>query len=191
MFVREKQDFSINKESFPEGERYKDEVNENVLFLSHLAQYNQSVSKDVWKWFQALNIINGLDERYYEEFTTMLLKEDSSFKTWAANALKYLEISNIEAGEKDGEIVTYHNKYDENNLLVGAVPFDSRSESNGTQKLIRILGPIYFTLKSGSVLFVDELDSKLHPNLSKKLLELFQQHNKRNAQFILLRRIQV
>jgi AAA15 family ATPase/GTPase len=36
----------------------------------------------------------------------------------------------------------------------------------------------------GKVLFIDELDSKLHPNLTKKLLELFHRFNLRNAQFI-------
>lgn len=184
LYIRDKQVFQINRDSFIEGQKFKDEVNENVLFLSHLAQYNQPVSKQVIKWFNNTTAINGLDEEHYQDFTADLLKNDPVFKTWAATALKYLEISNIEAGEADGEIITYHNKYDENNLLIGTVPFDSYMESNGTQKLIRILGPIYFTLKHGGVLFVDELDCKLHPNLTRKLLDLFQRYNERQAQFI-------
>ncbi|MFD1257784.1 ATP/GTP-binding protein [Mucilaginibacter terrae] len=185
LFSREGQEFEINNESFPEGEKYKDEVNDNVLFLSHLAQYNQKNSKKVLEWFDNLNVISGLHEEFHKGFTADLLRTDSNFKKWAASVLKYLEISNIEAGEKDGEIITYHNKYDGNNLLIEAIPFQSKMESDGTVKLIHILGPIYDTLRSGSILFIDEFDSKLHPNLTKKLVSFFQEFNLRNAQFII------
>jgi len=184
LFVRDHQAFEINKESFVEGEKYKSEVNENVLFLSHLAQYNQPVSRHVLSWFINAAVISGLEDDYYKDFTAELLKENSDFKAWTAYALKYLEIANIEAGEEEGEIFTYHKKFDENNLLIGAVPFNIDSESDGTRKLIHILGPIYDVLRSGGVLFIDELDCKLHPNLTVKLLALFQQYNKRNAQLI-------
>lgn len=184
LFMREEQQFVINHESFPEGDRYKKEVNPNVLFLSHLAQYNQKISKHVLAWFNKLNIISGLDDHYHQGVTTTLLKNNLNFKKWAALVLKFLEISNIEASEKDGEIVTYHNKYDDDNLLIDAVPFLSNLESDGTIKLIRILGPIYDTLKSGGVLFIDELDSKFHPNLTKSLISFFQEFNLHKAQFI-------
>jgi AAA15 family ATPase/GTPase len=184
LFSREGQEFNINKESFSEGEKFKDEVNSNVLFLSHLAQYNQKNSKLILAWFSHLNAISGLHEQFHKDFTTELLKNNLNFKRWAASVLKYLEISNIEAGEKDGEIITYHNKYDENNLLVDTAPFSSINESDGTIKLIHILGPIYDTLRTGGVLFIDELDSKLHPNLTKNLISFFQEFNLRNAQFV-------
>ncbi|NML40719.1 ATP-binding protein [Chitinophaga sp. G-6-1-13] len=183
LFNREDQIFTINQESFREGSKYE-EVNENVLLLSHLAQYNQPVTKEVLAWFQNTAAIDGINENHYSHYTANLLRENSSFKEWATVALKYLEIANIEAGEKDGEIITYHRKYDENNLIVEAVPFKTRIESDGTRKLIHILGPLYYTLRYGGVLFIDEFDCKLHPNLSKKLLSLFQKYNKRNAQFI-------
>ncbi|WP_295651514.1 ATP-binding protein [uncultured Mucilaginibacter sp.] len=184
LFTRDGQNFIVNKESFGEGEKYKDEVNSNVLFLSHLAQYNQKVSKKIIFWFYNFNVISGLHELFHKDFTTKLLRSDLNFQKWAANVLKYLEISNIEAGEKDGEIITYHNKYDENGLLIEAIPFQSKMESAGTVKLIHILGPIYDTLRRGGILFIDELDSKLHPNLTKKLMCFFQEFNFLKAQFI-------
>ena len=57
-------------------------------------------------------------------------------------------------------------------------------ESEGTKKLIHILGPIYDTLRKGKILFIDEFNSKLHTNLSKKLLTFFNSLNKRNAQIV-------
>lgn len=184
LFTRKGSKFEINKESFPEGEKYKNDVNSNVLLISHLAQNNQKISRIIFHWFSNMNVISGLYDLNYNKFTAKLLESDPKFKKWASMALKYLEITNVEAGEKEGEIITYHNKYDENNLLIDSVAFNSKMESDGTKKLIHTLGPIYDTLKLGRVLFIDEFDSKLHPNLSKKLIELFHKCNKKGAQLI-------
>lgn len=185
LFIRDKSEFQINKTTFKEGLRYKDEVNQNVLFLSHLAQYNQEISRSIFTWFMNVNVLSGLTERNYFKFTARLLKTDNNFKNWMSLALKYMEITNIEAGEEEGEIVTYHNKYDENNFLLESIPFNFNTrESHGTRKLIHILGPIYDTIKNGRILFIDEFDSRLHPNLTRKLLELFQEFNRTGAQLI-------
>jgi AAA15 family ATPase/GTPase len=184
LFIREDNNFEINFESFSEGEKYKTEVNSNVLFISHLAQNNQPISKLVFQWFFNINVISSLREDFYEKFTSYLLENDLNFKKWSAFALKYLEITNIEAGDKEGEIITYHNKYDKNNLLIDVIPFKAKMESDGTQKLIHILGPIYDTIRNKRILFIDEFDSKLHPNLSKRLIDFFHKFNKLGAQII-------
>ncbi|WP_422354133.1 AAA family ATPase [Roseivirga pacifica] len=185
LFERNRNDFKINNKAFPEGKKRKDEVNENVLFLSHLSQYNQKISRTVFDWFSNINTISGLRENAYEKFTTYLLEKDSNFKNWMTATLKFLEITNVDPGEEDGDIVTYHNKYDENNFLVDSVPFIARDEeSAGTTKLIYLLGPIYDTLRSGRILFIDEFDNKLHPNLTKKLVELFHEINIHGAQLV-------
>lgn len=46
-------------------------------------------------------------------------------------------------------------------------------ESEGTKKLFEISGPIFDTLLEGKILFVDELDAKMHPLLSRELVRLF------------------
>jgi AAA15 family ATPase/GTPase len=183
LFFRTNSEYEINKSAFKEGLKYKDDVNQNVLFLSHLAQNNQEVSRLVFNWFLNVNVLSGLAENY-SKYTVNLLHNDVKFKNWVSLTLKYMEISNIEADEEEGEIVTYHNRFDENNFLVDSVPFKLSNESHGTKKLINILGPIYDTLRNGRILFIDEFDSKLHPNLSKKLLILFNEFNKRGAQMI-------
>lgn len=184
LFTREGADFTINQDSFKEGEKYKNDVNSNVLLISHLAQNNQPVARIIFNWFAKINVISGIYDTNYNKFTANLLKSDTNFKKWASIVLKYLEVTNVEAGENDGEIITYHNKYDSNNLLIDSVQFSSEMESDGTKKLIHILGPLYDTLKFGRVLFIDEFDSKLHPNLSIRLIELFQKFNKNGAQLI-------
>lgn len=184
LFYRKGSKFEINSESFKEGESFKKFVNSNVLFISHLAQNNQTVSSKVYRWFKSTNVISGLYDSNYNKFTVSLLLNNPNFKKWSTYALRYLEITNVEAREDSGEILTYHNKYDENNLLIDSVPFNELMESEGTKKLINTLGPIYDTLSKGRLLWIDELDSKLHPNLSKKLIELFHQFNRKGAQLV-------
>jgi AAA15 family ATPase/GTPase len=82
-------------------------------------------------------------------------------------------------------IITWHRKFDENNLLIDSIPFSFDSdESEGTKKLIYLLGPWYDSLKNGKILVVDELDSRLHSKLTLKLVEYFHRHNTNNAQLI-------
>jgi len=187
LFIRDAENsiFDINEESFEEGKIYKENVNSNVLFISHLAQNNQKISRLIFSWLSNVNVISGVHEHNYDKYTAKLLGRDENFKKWATSVLRHLEISNIEAGEKNGKIITHHNRFDENDLLIDTAPFTARMESEGTKKLIHILGPIYDSLRNGKVLFIDEFDSKLHPNLSIKLISFFNELNIRNAQIII------
>lgn len=66
------------------------------------------------------------------------------------------------------------------------VPFDLEDESVGTQTWFRLIGPALNALRRGRVLLFDEIDASLHPRLSARLLELFQDPvtNPRGAQLI-------
>lgn len=86
---------------------------------------------------------------------------------------------------KRDQLITFHRKYDENNVFVGTVPFYfDRQESEGTKKLLYLLGPWYDTLQNGKILLIDELDSRLHSHLILRLIEYFHQSNQNNAQLV-------
>lgn len=86
---------------------------------------------------------------------------------------------------KRDQLITFHRKYDENNVLVDTVPFNfDKQESEGTKKLLYLLGPWYDTLKNGKVLIIDELDSRLHTHLTLRLIDFFHHLNKNNAQLV-------
>ena len=59
-------------------------------------------------------------------------------------------------------------------------------ESEGTKKIINMSGPIIDTLERGGLIVVDEFDAKLHPLLTKKIIEIFNspESNPNNAQLI-------
>jgi len=185
LFERRNSQFDINANSFAEGNKYKKSVNANVLFLSYLAQNNAKVSSEVFDFFDNVNVVSALSNEHYEKVTKELLNSNPKFKIWLSYAVKFLKISNVEINTND-KILTYHNKFDSNNFVIDTVSFDLDSEeSEGTKKLIYLLGAIYDTLQWGRILFIDEFDSKLHPNLSEKLIRFFHKYNQNRAQVIL------
>lgn len=66
------------------------------------------------------------------------------------------------------------------------IPFRLDEESDGTQTWFALIGPMIYALRNGRLLLVDELDGSLHPRLSARLLELFQdpETNPHGAQLI-------
>jgi predicted ATPase len=65
-------------------------------------------------------------------------------------------------------------------------PLDFSAESEGTRAWYRLIGPVLQTLRSGSLLLFDELDSSLHPTLTAELIRLFHDPatNPRGAQLV-------
>jgi len=59
-------------------------------------------------------------------------------------------------------------------------------ESDGTQRMFKLLGPIYDVLRDGSVLVMDELDTSLHADITRELVQLFNspETNPNHAQLI-------
>src|SRR5439155_9785576 len=64
--------------------------------------------------------------------------------------------------------------------------FDYFDESQGTQKLFSLAGPLLDIIKNGKVLVIDELDRSLHPLLVRQIVRTFQDpvQNERGAQLI-------
>lgn len=89
--------------------------------------------------------------------------------------------------EAFSDAATIHNVYNENKQKVGTAKFSfTNAESAGTRKFFVFTAILMHILSNGYILAVDELDSKLHPNLVCKIIELFnsKEHNPKNAQLI-------
>lgn len=68
----------------------------------------------------------------------------------------------------------------------GSAVFEFQDESEGTQKLFALAGPIFEILKRGQILIVDELDRSLHALLVRQLISMFQNPdlNQNGAQLV-------
>ena len=89
-------------------------------------------------------------------------------------------------GKAPPRIITYRKTY-ENGKESGIEEFDlRRQESDGTKKLFALAGSLAQSLEIGKTIVVDELESKLHPLVTKKIVKLFNSNisNKKNAQLI-------
>lgn len=195
MFIRENDGIAINEDLFPEGIDREEMTNDNRLFLSLVAQLGGVISKEVLSFFQVeCNVISGLDNSGYSGFTKQRFKAHDAISEDAMKFFRKLQLGftqiDIEEQEVDIsdvpaefspqkrltklEVFSSHNIYDANGIVTGNYKFPfSDHESNGTQKIFGLAGPIFDTLRCGSILVIDELDAKMHPLISQQIVRLF------------------
>ena len=172
----------------------------NVPFISVLSQFDGKISNQVIEWFQDLRVISGTNDIALRGYTLRKFEEDDEFRNWALEILKNFQIedvivSNPEPQELDKSDIS---KFSKNGTrmrkqveLVKRISEDLSSmmpielESEGTKKVIYILGPIYDVIMNNRVLVVDEFDSKFHTLLSKYLIGLFHNKNAGCSQLII------
>ena len=79
-----------------------------------------------------------------------------------------------------------HHVFNDDNQPAGEVKFDYLNESDGTIKMISLAGPILDALLTGKILVIDELDARLHPLLTRFIINLFNSsvRNPHNAQLL-------
>jgi len=100
------------------------------------------------------------------------------------NIREFIQKNNAEV---ISDVLISHRTYDADKNHVGEIQFSlGKDESSGTRKFFALTGPVLDALEKGYPLFIDELDSKLHPNLVCKLVELFNstKYNPHNAQLL-------
>jgi AAA15 family ATPase/GTPase len=100
---------------------------------------------------------------------------------------KILREVNEEKAEYISDVLTTHKKYDAKGKPIDNVSFSlDDDESSGTRKYFALTGPILDVIENGYTLVIDELDSKLHPNLVCRIVSLFnsKELNPKNAQLI-------
>ena len=77
-------------------------------------------------------------------------------------------------GRTSLKIYSTHNRYNKQGEIIGKEVFSIEdNESEGTQKITELLGVIFLILWGGRLLVIDELDAKLHPLLTRAIVQLF------------------
>jgi uncharacterized protein len=213
IFVREKQNIVVNKRQEKGLEPFIPRTRPNTLFLKVCAEFNFGFAEWVMEWFRHFRYVSGLDDASFIGFTAERLGEDvhrerimefirkadfnlcgirSEFellteKDLPENMPTELKARALKGKAMQGSILTSHNVYDANGEISGQEEFDlEKDESQGTQKFVALAGPILHTIEEGSILLVDEFEARLHPNLTKAILQWFNgPQNKHGAQLII------
>lgn len=95
-------------------------------------------------------------------------------------------IVNERTGKKKKEKVvrTVHDIYDENGNVVGEKLFDLQQESTGTLRFLAYIQNIIEMISNGGVFIVDEMSARLHPLLTKLIVDIFCSSQNKKAQLI-------
>jgi len=98
----------------------------------------------------------------------------------APPALQRLVDVLVTVSAKSGEerelvsVKTRHRVFDADGNTVDSEEFDLQAqESDGTQKLFALSGPLLDVLKAGRILVIDEFDARLHPLITNAIIALF------------------
>ena len=180
----------------------------DVLFLSIAAKLNHKQLNKVFRWFQKnIRVLDINDMLPILSYHFAELARES--KKLQAEICKYLEVADIGISgfdvfeetttsedfpddvssemaqffknKKRLKLSMHHPINDGKNV---SLPWEV--ESKGTQHFFGLSIPLSDVLKNGWTLFVDELDSSLHPNLVRFIIELFHNSktNPKGAQII-------
>jgi uncharacterized protein len=218
LFRRNNNKINISKKFFAEGRGLEGKTKANSLFLSVSAQFNGKISIEIVKWFNNLQVISGTgtQDNLYKRLTLRAF-ESPQMKQEIIALIKDLDLSiqDIDINQEKlsfenlpssipemlkiiiprsysqsfTTIKTSHNKYNENGQVIGFEKFDlEQNESEGTKKLFYFSSLLLNALKNSQILVIDELDARLHPIITHKIIELFNsnKYNPKSAQLIFM-----
>ena len=200
LFTRDGNGIHVGR-PYKEGRRLEKITRRNALFLSVVAQFNGPVASRLLDWFNKVGIVSGLDDTGYQGFTlkrfqsethrqqiiNLVRSLDVGIDDIASEVIERSKVSFptgmprklqeflLEESQEFFAIKTTHKQFNPEGKVVAREIFDlGNQESHGTQKLFFLAGPIMHTLSEGRVLFVDELEARLHPLITCELIRLFQ-----------------
>lgn len=180
---------------------------QNGLFLSTAIQLNNEQLKPVFNWFQqklavvlpglGINLQFSIDQCASEEGKKRMMEfmnaadlsiHDITLQTQKAKTVTVKfdaekSVSTQSVAESEVTTVNFLHKIHDTQELI---PINLPEESDGTQKLFAFAGPWLDVLAKGRILFVDELDTSLHPLMVRFLINLVHnpEINKNNAQLV-------
>lgn len=149
--------------------------------------YEGDYRHEILKLIQDLDV--GIDDIYVEKGSRPPLsdKAPEELKSFFQE-MESLAARTVGDNQREQYLISMiHQKFDGENIPVAVEQFDLREhESQGTQKLFALTGPLVDTLKKGRILVIDELDARLHPLITCQIISLFnsQQTNPHNAQLV-------
>ena len=167
-------------------------LRDNTLLFSLLESLNNSLITSITRNFLNKNISASALFLTNNKTIPDSIIDDQSIKQAYLYLLRKADtgIEDFRLREKDPfsddkVIETGHTVKGSTGDTVGYFPME-KMESRGTQKIFHLIGIILKTLKDGGSLIIDEIDTQLHPHLTRLLFDMFNDTslNLKNAQLI-------
>ena len=161
-------------------------VRSNALLLSTAAQFNETTAVSILRWLSDTQVLFcSEDEMLWQNAIKHL--DDEALRERITAFARYADLGIENITKIDNRIVSRHRQYDDDGREVNNVAFSfNRNESEGTIKYFSLAYPIINALDTGKRVVIDELDSRLHPLLVKRIVALFNdaQTNPKGAQLL-------
>lgn len=172
----------------------KPDILNNQLFLSKFGENAHKQLTEVYEYISNIRIGNALDRVSIEYLQDYVLREidkpNNRHLLARLNSLirvadTKIESVNIKEIQDKLKLFARHAIYD-GGVLVDEKSFEMSEESIGTQVLFTLGFTILKVLDEGGLFIFDELDSSLHPQLSRFLVQLFHNPltNSKNGQIV-------
>ena len=161
---------------------------ENRLYLSSSNEWNCPQTEKAYLWFfEKLTGFMGTEMRL--DATLSAIRQGGSEKSRILHEMLYadLGIKDIRiTGSKEEPIISALHTLDAEDGTSKGFWLPLGQESVGTQRFFSRIGMWLAALESGSVLVVDEIESSMHPLLTRHLIEMVQDAaiNTNHAQLI-------
>ena len=161
---------------------------ENRLYLSSSNEWNCPQTEKAYLWFfEKLTGFMGTEMRL--DATLSAIRQGGSEKSRILHEMLYadLGIKDIRiTGSKEEPIISALHILDAEDGASEGFWLPLGQESVGTQRFFSRIGMWLAALESGSVLVVDEIESSMHPLLTRHLIEMVQDDaiNTNHAQLI-------
>lgn len=196
-------DYEFNTDKYRQN-LFKDQTINNTLYLSRATQLGFDKTKPVYEFFMQ-GLVTSFNPQW-EDYTVQEIYKNEKLRNNIINFLKRTDftIEDILVEKKKGKSMMFEFGTKENQLFAGhrevekeilnvkfahknnngdLIYFNLENESDGTKHLFGMLGLILNIIKNNNILVFDEIEKSLHPELTKFLVELFNNTNNK-SQFI-------
>lgn len=197
IFYRE-ENKELNLQKLPKRlqENIRISLNKETLIVSLGAKLKVDILEKIYNWFGQITFLNFgdpienllLSKQLPVEFSEKpeVRKDVASYLAAFDKSIVDFAVEEVNTSEDDSEKLFKVWAIHKTNDTGDAVNLPLGLESAGTQKMFSMYSPLQRTIANGSILFIDELNARLHPLLVRNFIQTFldPERNPNNAQLI-------
>ncbi len=183
-FTREGMELSVNETHFREGSRLLENAplfRSNSLFLAVSAAFNGPLAQRILAFFRSgiLAVSGSMSGQM-----ALQAMSDPAFAGKATQLLQAIDPGIQHLSVEKEQILVFRRRYGKTASQASLLL--EEAEGEGTKKLFHLSPLLFAALDKGAILFIDELDARMHPKLTRKVVELFHSEttNPRHAQLV-------
>lgn len=194
-FVREGDNLEINEALLKEAKekhltksvtKTSTLLKENELYFTLMARHNVSLILDLYNYVQG-KITPIPPELSDEDSVATSAMMNPKYQEKVTELLNAVDPTISEVKMDDGNIFIIRQMKELNETRTVPLKLSSQ-EGEGTKKIFALSPYVFFALEQGATLIIDEFDAKMHPKLTRRIVELFHSTsaNSKNAQLVFI-----